>query len=125
MNGLTLHLLIFMRVCVCVCVCVLNRFRCIWLFVTLWTIAHQAPLSMGSPGMNTKEACHALLQWIFPTQGSNQSLLCLMHWHAGSLPIVPAGKPNLLNFKHFSRSRTYNHKHIWSSRSLLSVGGDS
>ena len=28
------------RVCVCVCVCVL-------VFVTPWTVAHQAPLSMG------------------------------------------------------------------------------
>ena len=33
-------------VCVCVCVCVksLSRVR---LFVTPWTVAHQAPLSMG------------------------------------------------------------------------------
>ena len=28
-------------------VCVLSRFSHVWLFVTLWTIAHQAPLSMG------------------------------------------------------------------------------
>jgi len=27
--------------------CVLSRFSHIWLFATLWTIAHQAPLSMG------------------------------------------------------------------------------
>ena len=27
--------------------CVLSRFSCVWLFVTLWTIAHQAPLSVG------------------------------------------------------------------------------
>ena len=27
--------------------CVLSRFSCVQLFVTLWTIAHQAPLSMG------------------------------------------------------------------------------
>ena len=26
---------------------------------------------------------------IFPTQGSNLSLLCLLHWQAGSLPPVP------------------------------------
>ena len=36
----------------CVCVwymhaCMLSRFNRIWLFVTLWTVAHQAPLSMG------------------------------------------------------------------------------
>ena len=27
--------------------CVLSRFSCVWLFVTLWTIACQAPLSVG------------------------------------------------------------------------------
>ena len=29
---------------------------------------------------------------IFPTQGSNP-LLCLLHWQATSLPLVPPGKP--------------------------------
>ena len=28
-------------------VCVLSHFSCVWLFVTPWTVAHQAPLSMG------------------------------------------------------------------------------
>ena len=27
--------------------CALSRFSCVWLFVTLWTAAHQAPLSVG------------------------------------------------------------------------------
>ena len=30
-----------------VCACVLSHFNCVQLFVTSWTIAHQAPLSMG------------------------------------------------------------------------------
>ena len=38
-----------------------------------------------SPGENTGVGCHALLQDIFPTQGSNLHLLCLLHWHADSL----------------------------------------
>ena len=37
----------FYCVCVCVCVCVVSHFSCVQLFVTLWTVAHQAPLSMG------------------------------------------------------------------------------
>ena len=37
--------------------------------------------------------CHALLQGIFPTQGSNPQLLSLLHWQAGSLPLAPPGKP--------------------------------
>ena len=30
----------------------------------------------------------------FPTQGLNVSLLHLLHWQAGSLPLVPPGKLN-------------------------------
>ena len=29
------------------CVCVLSHFSCVWLYVTLWTVALQVPLSMG------------------------------------------------------------------------------
>ena len=34
-------------VCVCVCMCVLSHISFVQLFVTPWTVAHQAPLSMG------------------------------------------------------------------------------
>ena len=34
----------------------------------------------------------ALLQGIFPTQRSDLSLLYLLHWQVGSLPLVPSGK---------------------------------
>ena len=37
--------------------------------------------------------CHALLQGIFPIQGSNLHLLHLLHWQASSLPLAPLGKP--------------------------------
>ena len=46
----------------------------------------------GSSGKNTGVGCHALLQGIIPTQGSNQHLLCLLHWRATSLPLVQPGK---------------------------------
>ena len=49
------------------------------LFVTLWTTAHQAPLSMVSPGRNTGEGCYFLLQGIFLTQGCNPGLLWRPH----------------------------------------------
>ena len=32
--------------------------------------------------------CHALLQGIFPIQGSNPHLLCLPYWQAGAFPLV-------------------------------------
>ena len=47
----------------------------------------------GSPGKNTGVGCHFLLQGIFPSQGLNLCLLCLLHWQAGSLPLAPPGKP--------------------------------
>ena len=56
--------------------------------------ALQAPLSIDSPGKNTGMGCHALLQGIFPIQGSNPWFLCLLHWQ-GSLPLALPGKPRL------------------------------
>ena len=47
-----------------------------------------------SPGRNTGVGCHAL-QGIFPTQGLNLHLLCLLHWLVGSLPLVPPEKPRV------------------------------
>ena len=43
---------------------------------------------------------HTLLQGIFPIQGLNPHLLCLLHWQANSLPLVPPGKPLLSHSKH-------------------------
>ena len=36
---------------------------------------------------------HALLQGIFPPQGLNPRLLCLLPWQADSLPLAPPGSP--------------------------------
>ena len=60
----------------------LSCFRCGRLFATSWTVAHQALLSK-----NTGVGCHALLQGIFPTQGSYSCLLRLLHWQTGALPL--------------------------------------
>ena len=43
--------------------------------------------------------CPFLLQGIFPTQGLNPCLLCLLHWQANSLSTVTFGKPWPLPFK--------------------------
>ena len=42
--------------------CMLSHFSYIQLFATPWTIALQAPLSVGFPGKNTRVGCHPLLQ---------------------------------------------------------------
>ena len=49
-----------------------------------------------SPGKNTEVGGHALLKGIFQTQGSNPHLLGLLHWQAGSLPLVPPEKPEVI-----------------------------
>ena len=54
------------------------------------------------PGKNTGVGCHALLQGFFQTQGSNPSLLLLLHWQVGSLPLAPPG------FKHLSPLPSFN-----------------
>ena len=41
---------------------------------------------------STGVSWYFLLQGIFPTQGSNPRLLCLLHWQAGSLPAEPTSK---------------------------------
>ena len=57
-------------------------------FVTPWTVAHQAPQSMNSPGKNTGVGCHFLLQEIVPTQASNVGL---PHFRHMFLPTEPPG----------------------------------
>ena len=44
-----IYILRYMCVCVCVCVCMLSLSSHSSLFVTLWTLAHQSPPSMGFP----------------------------------------------------------------------------
>ena len=57
----------------------------------LWPVARQAPFSMGFSRENTGVGCHACLQGIFPTQGSNPHFLQHLHWQAGSLPLSYQG----------------------------------
>ena len=70
----------------------LSHFSHVWLFVTLWTIAHLAPLSMGFSRQENWSGLHALFQRIFLTQGWNLHLLLLLSWQVGSLPLAPPGE---------------------------------
>ena len=58
------------------------------LCTTLWTVAHQAPLSMGFSRQDSGVGCHFVLQGIFLTQGLN---LCLLHWQVDSIPLSHLG----------------------------------
>ena len=63
------------------------------LFAVPWTVARQAPLSMGFPRQKYWSRLHFLIEGIFPTQGLNWCLLGLLHWQEDSLPLVLPGKP--------------------------------
>ena len=60
------------------------------------------PMDCSLPGSCVRGILQArILDWvampssggIFPTQESNWYLLCLLHWHVGSLPLALPGKP--------------------------------
>ena len=72
----------------------LSHFSHLRFFMTFWTAAHQAPLSMGLSKQEYWSGLSCPPPGIFPTQGSNSCPLCLLHWQVGSLPLVPPGKPN-------------------------------
>ena len=72
----------------------LSHFSGIQLFTTLWTLTHQAPLSMG---FSKQEYWNGLL---CPPPGNlpnpdikPESLSHFLHWQAGSLPLAVPGKP--------------------------------
>ena len=81
--------------------CVLSH---VWLFTTLWTISHQAPLSVGFPRQEYWSGF--LLQGIFLTQKSKLYLLHLLHWQVDSLPLCHLGSPSI------SRSLPWYMDHI-------------
>ena len=77
-----------------VSVCMWSHFSCVWLCATLWTIQPARLLCPWySPGKNTWVDCHALLQGIFLTQGSELHLLKLLNCWLDSLPLSHQGRP--------------------------------
>ena len=76
--------------------CMVGRFSHVQLFSTSWTVPTRLPCPWDSPDKNTGVGCHALLQKIFPTQGLNPHLLCLLHWQVGFLPLAAPGKTVIL-----------------------------
>ena len=71
--------------------------RCVQLFVTPWTVAYQAPLSMGFFRQQYWSGVPFPSAGIFPTQGSNPGLphcrqILYRLSHQGSLKITNAGE---------------------------------
>ena len=83
-----------------------------------------------SPGEKTGVGCHVLLQGIFPTQGLNLHLLCLLHWQEGSstsanwaqvtfpASVIWLTPPTLLFGSLIAVSLAYSCSLAWSSHSL-------
>ena len=82
------------------------------------------------PGKNTGVGCHFLFQGIFPTQGSNPHLLCLLTWQVGSFPLAPPGKPCMFIYTLFwggcvtlfSEHRMWERKQFFGSCSGFPFG---
>lgn len=59
---------------------------------TPWSVTSQALLSVGFWGKNTEVSCNFLLQWIFPTKGSNPHLFASSTLAGKIFTTVPLGK---------------------------------
>ena len=105
----------------CIHVC----FSHVRLFATPWTVAHQVPLSMDSPGKHTGIGSHSLLQGIFLTQGLNLGLLhcrqILYHPSHGGSPHVQIFCPALFWKKSFPDSSARSNLDGWLVKSAAQL----
>ena len=80
-----------------------------------------------SPGKNTRVGCHFLFQGIFPTQGSNLCLLCLLYWQVDSLPLSHLGSSGKVSgwprssFEFFHTNIHKNPNEFWPTQYLMHV----
>ena len=79
-------------VLVVVAIVVIQSLSCVRFFATPYTLAHQAPLSVGLPRQEYWSGLAFPCSVDFPNLGLN---LCLLHWKAGSLPLCHQGRPQL------------------------------
>ena len=82
--------------CECVRVCVsvgVSRFSHIRLFATPWTVAHQAPLSMGFSRQEYWSGVPCPPPGDLRDPGVESRSPKSLTWQAGSLPVEPPGKP--------------------------------
>ena len=70
----------------------------VWFPATPWTVPARLLRSWDFLDENTGVGCRSLFQEIYPTQGSNQYLLHLLYWQAGSLPLRHLESPAPIQF---------------------------
>ena len=77
---------------VMLCLYVLCHFSRVPLCVTLWTVARQAPLSLGFSRQEHWSELPCPPPGVFLTQGFHLHLWRLLHWQLDSLTTEPCGK---------------------------------
>ena len=68
---------------------------CVQLFVTPWTVAHQAPLSMGFSRQEYWSGFPCPPPEDLPNPGIKPYFLCLLRWQVDSLFTESPGKPSI------------------------------
>ena len=76
----------------CAVLCCAQLLSCVRLFATIWTVAHQAPLSMGILQAEIVEWLPWPPPWDLPNPDVEPESLALQ---ADSLPAKPPGKPSM------------------------------
>ena len=71
-----------------------SMLSCVRLFATLWTIACQAPLSMGFSRQDHWSGLPGSPPGDLPDPRIKPMSLCLLNWQEGSLSLVPPGQPD-------------------------------
>ena len=80
-------------VCVHVCACACSVAPSCLTLCDPMDCRPPASEAMEFPRQDTWVGCHFLLQEIFPTQGSNHHLLCLLHWKLNPWLLSHQGSP--------------------------------
>ena len=108
-------------VCVCVCVCVrihvcLVSQLCLTLCNPMDCSQPGSSICRDSQGNNTSLGCHALLQGIFPTQGSNPDL---PHSRQILYGLSHQGNPRMLEWVSYPFSRGFSWPRNWTRVSCI------
>ena len=82
--------------------CMLSCSNHVQLFAIPWTVAHQAPLSMGFSRQEYWSGLRCPPPGDLPDPGIEPTSLMPPAWQGGSLPLVTPGKPN--DMSHFKKT---------------------
>ena len=90
----------------------INHCSRIRLFVTPWTVACQAPLSMGFSRQEYRRGLPCSSPGDLPDPGNEHTSLMSPNWQAASLPLVPPRN----TWFHFKKKKKNEKKTVWKHR---------